>query len=323
MFDTVSLYDAFGWTRGTWITRYYPAQGSTGDSVGWGGSWGAETIFEPVGGQLGSNPGFGGSGLMLLGYRFYSPDTGRFLTRDPIGYDGGLNLYAYTRNNPVMGADPLGLDTPGQQGWNFLVGEAKGFANSIAASNYSTAKFMFPAMRLIPNSVWDRLSTPFAATNSDQQDGEEFGEALTFFASFFVGGAQNAERIMAEEGSAGLLSRMKAATRRFMGKNHVVDVRVSEGDDVIFQTRIRSGNATEEELTINPRAHHTEARAARNITLQPGQTMTIKSLQNPPCDYCQDELIKMAECQCAGGVYHLRTGWVCTTELIWALRSVT
>jgi hypothetical protein len=42
--------------------------------------------------------------------RYYSPSTGRFITRDPIGYEGGVNVYAYTRNNPVMKADPSGLD---------------------------------------------------------------------------------------------------------------------------------------------------------------------------------------------------------------------
>ncbi|MCA1568613.1 MAG: RHS repeat-associated core domain-containing protein [Acidobacteria bacterium] len=51
------------------------------------------------------------TGLLLLTHRYYDPGTGRFLTRDPIGYAGGINIYAYTSNNPVNGADPLGLDT--------------------------------------------------------------------------------------------------------------------------------------------------------------------------------------------------------------------
>ena len=33
----------------------------------------------------------------------------RWLTRDPAGYDGGINLYAYCDGNPVMGIDPSGL----------------------------------------------------------------------------------------------------------------------------------------------------------------------------------------------------------------------
>ncbi|MBI3927003.1 MAG: RHS repeat-associated core domain-containing protein [Armatimonadetes bacterium] len=37
------------------------------------------------------------------------PALGRFLTRDPIGYDGGLNLYAYVGNDPVNWVDPEGL----------------------------------------------------------------------------------------------------------------------------------------------------------------------------------------------------------------------
>ena len=40
--------------------------------------------------------------------RYYDPGTGRFLTRDPIGYGGGINLYGFVGNNPVTGADPEG-----------------------------------------------------------------------------------------------------------------------------------------------------------------------------------------------------------------------
>ena len=49
------------------------------------------------------------TGLLLLTHRFYDPNTGRFLSRDPIGYAGGVNLYGYTGNNPVNETDPDGL----------------------------------------------------------------------------------------------------------------------------------------------------------------------------------------------------------------------
>jgi RHS repeat-associated protein len=51
----------------------------------------------------------GKSGLVLTWYRAYDPDTGRWLSRDPIEEEGGLNLYGYVGNNPVYDADFLGL----------------------------------------------------------------------------------------------------------------------------------------------------------------------------------------------------------------------
>ncbi len=40
--------------------------------------------------------------------RIYDPVTGRFLQNDPVGYDGGLNLYGYASGDPVNGSDPSG-----------------------------------------------------------------------------------------------------------------------------------------------------------------------------------------------------------------------
>jgi RHS repeat-associated protein len=43
--------------------------------------------------------------------RFYSPDTGRFLQADPIGFKGdATNLYRYCGNNPIMRSDPEGTE---------------------------------------------------------------------------------------------------------------------------------------------------------------------------------------------------------------------
>jgi hypothetical protein len=48
-----------------------------------------------------------------MGHRYYDAGTGRFLTRDPKGYGGGINLYGFTGNNPVNEMDPEGLDGSG------------------------------------------------------------------------------------------------------------------------------------------------------------------------------------------------------------------
>jgi type VI secretion system secreted protein VgrG len=51
------------------------------------------------------------SGLHYNRFRYYDPQTGHYLTKDPIGLLGGLNEYAYVRGNPVQRIDPLGLRT--------------------------------------------------------------------------------------------------------------------------------------------------------------------------------------------------------------------
>jgi hypothetical protein len=47
--------------------------------------------------------------VTLYGYRHYSPQTGQFLGRDPIGERGGVNLYGFVKNNAVNRRDRLGL----------------------------------------------------------------------------------------------------------------------------------------------------------------------------------------------------------------------
>ena len=48
------------------------------------------------------------TGLYYYGYRFYSLELHRWLNRDPIEEDGGLNLYAFCENNGINAVDVLG-----------------------------------------------------------------------------------------------------------------------------------------------------------------------------------------------------------------------
>jgi RHS repeat-associated protein len=60
------------------------------------------------------------TGLHYNYYRYYNPPTGRYLTADPIGLRGGINLFVYARNNPVKLIDPTGLFDPGGENAEFL-----------------------------------------------------------------------------------------------------------------------------------------------------------------------------------------------------------
>ena len=87
--DSVGAYTA---------NRVYTAFGeeitTNTDRYGYAGDWGYQSHVDMP--------------YQHVGARYYDPSTGRFLQRDPIGIAGGLNVYVYVLNNPVVGIDPSG-----------------------------------------------------------------------------------------------------------------------------------------------------------------------------------------------------------------------
>jgi RHS repeat-associated protein len=74
-----------------------------------------DTASQPVGTTAANPQRFPGqqqdavTGLYYNYFRDYDPATGRYLEADPIGLQGGANLYAYVGANPVNAIDPQGL----------------------------------------------------------------------------------------------------------------------------------------------------------------------------------------------------------------------
>ena len=108
------------------ITSYYYAQdhlGSVRDLVNASGTVLASYDYDPYGNPTRTTQGgsaradyryaglfhYTQSGLYLTHYRVYDPLTARWLSRDPIGEAGGVNLYGYVFQNPINFYDPLGL----------------------------------------------------------------------------------------------------------------------------------------------------------------------------------------------------------------------
>jgi len=59
--------------------------------------------------QFSSMPVHRQSGLNLYPFRAYDPSLQQFISRDPIGEMGGLNLYRFVYNNPLKWVDPWGF----------------------------------------------------------------------------------------------------------------------------------------------------------------------------------------------------------------------
>jgi len=68
-------------------------------------------------------------GLYYYRARFYDPVAGRFLSEDPIGLAGGINLFAYVGGNPVGFIDPLGLAPLGSA--TISIGAQVGFGTKL------------------------------------------------------------------------------------------------------------------------------------------------------------------------------------------------
>ena len=100
VWSSAAVYDAYG------QVRQYDATDTLSDPVGYNGQSGYYTDIAAL-----AAPGANNTqpGLILCGHRYYSPDLARWLTRDPLGYEGGINVYAYCENDPVNGIDPSGL----------------------------------------------------------------------------------------------------------------------------------------------------------------------------------------------------------------------
>lgn len=67
------------------------------------------------------------SGLYYYGYRFYLPVLMRWMNRDRIGEEGGLNLYVFVENDPFSWTDYLGNARQGKwiepgddEGWSIV-----------------------------------------------------------------------------------------------------------------------------------------------------------------------------------------------------------
>jgi hypothetical protein len=129
-----------------------------------------------------------------MGARYYDADTSRFLTRDPIGYGGGMNVYAYCGDDPINNADPTGLADGywGQVG-DFAEGELGSFGNFLVEEN-TVVLALGP---LVPEGVRHPFQ-PGAGSSEGERNGYSTGAAIAVVGSLFV--PVGGETMLAKEG---------------------------------------------------------------------------------------------------------------------------
>ncbi|MDP3126719.1 MAG: RHS repeat-associated core domain-containing protein, partial [Thiobacillus sp.] len=85
------------------------------------------------------------TGLHYNYFRDYDPTTGRYIEADPIGLDGGMNLYGYVGGNPISGIDPAGLKGIKEAILGSTVGAAIGDGVSEFFDELGTSSSTYPA----------------------------------------------------------------------------------------------------------------------------------------------------------------------------------
>ena len=117
--------------RGTasgWTQYAFDPEGNVAQRLDAGGNVLSSSVYDAYGAETttGSAPsdpfGYHGrsgyyldreTGLVLCRHRYYDPGTGRWVTRDPIGFAGGVNLYGYCGGGPIGASDPSGHEGGG------------------------------------------------------------------------------------------------------------------------------------------------------------------------------------------------------------------
>ena len=96
------------------------------------------------------------TGLVYYGYRYNDPQIGRWTGRDPIGENGGMNLYAFDLNSPLLGVVPAGLELVNWQG-SFPLGPAGPFPYVVGATPFGFDN-------LVTAPVYNTLAVPANVT---------------------------------------------------------------------------------------------------------------------------------------------------------------
>ncbi len=226
--------------------------------------WGKRTKLS---GSMETEVGFTGhhhhakSGLVLTWFRAYDAELQQWLSADPLGEAGGMNLYGYVGGNPINRIDPLGLqgDCPlaegytarvdpfnnnGKAGYEIHVYDPKGNEVGVINQNGWINKHGHKAAPNLSQNVLNSLN------GKNVETGRKFG----FIPGKGFGNIKNMRRLLAPVlGMAGVASLSKADAASFVAN---AERYLQSGDDgdlldatmPIYNINSAAGMAVEERL---------------------------------------------------------------------------
>ena len=156
------------------------------------------------------------TGLINFRMRWYDAETGRWLSKDPIGLSGGLNLYVFCKNAPILYKDVLGLcddesswldrfwenyDDLDQEWSDFFYLDTSDSLGYIGASS---------ALLAMGTGVLESIATAAAETqiNAGELAGARCNGNISQKVAAAAAGAKSAKRAVAGKMGLGLASKM-------------------------------------------------------------------------------------------------------------------
>src|SRR5205807_846363 len=104
------------------------------------------------------------TGLRYYRFRYFDPTVGRFISEDPIGFDGGINFYRYVQNNPSLLIDPFGLSsmTFNRANGSLTLYDKNGNVVAVCTAANNTTRSS--------NGPWPNGTYPFSSHNNHPPD---------------------------------------------------------------------------------------------------------------------------------------------------------
>jgi hypothetical protein len=137
--------------------------------------------------------------VAYYGYRYYDPQTGRWPSRDPIGEEGGVNLYGFVYNDS-------------QQLYDYLGGKPKGHKKG-TVNGKKRPRYPLPKNHKIPKEKLDDLLKKIEESEAKDPTGKGLGELLDDLLDDYISSGSKTFTIAMQQGNSECLGKYIAAIR--------------------------------------------------------------------------------------------------------------